>query len=60
MRFLSEGTTKEGLAKSIWGVGGGGGVGNSSSAQRACCMLNCAPHSILKIIAEITGNVGSE
>lgn len=22
MRFLSEGTTKEGLAKSIWGVGG--------------------------------------
>lgn len=51
---------KGGTCKEYLGGGGGGGVGNSSSAQRACCMLNCAPHSILKIIAEITGNVGSE
>lgn len=55
VRIISEDTTNEGAAKFNHGWGG-----NSSCAQHACCTLNCTPHSILKIIAEITGNVGSE
>lgn len=55
MRIRSEDSENEGIEKSNHREGG-----DSSSAQHACCTLNCAPHGSLKIIAEITGDVGSE